>query len=211
MPNNYWGKIGFFLLSMFFFLIIVCILCWDVPISFEEGSSFVGFKTIMETQGILIPMICCIIFIYIGGFLIWLRYFTKNSRIGPIEITDIKNESSEVMSFIASYFFPLVGFNVSSSWRHALVLLILFILIGVIYVKSNIYYCNPTLLAIGFHVYKIKGYNNSGKVFEKTVISFGKITSKDKFKYISIDDKTCFAYKNHDKRRIKTEASVPCC
>lgn len=195
MTNNIAAKIGFYLLSMFFFLLIVSILSWDVPISFEKGSQFVGVQTVLTTEGILIPLICGILFICTAVFLSWLSFTTKSSRIGPIEIKEITNENSEVMSFIASYFFPLVSFNVGGSWRHVIVLFGLFILIGIIYIKSNIYYCNPTLSIVGFHVYKIKGYNNSRKPFDKTVIVFGKLTSTDKFKYISIDDNTCFAYK----------------
>lgn len=195
MTNNYWAKIGFYLLSMVFFLLIVCILSWDVPISFAEGSQFVGFKAIFTTKGILIPLICSVLLLYVAGFLLWLRYFTKGTRIGPIEISNLDNENSEVMSFVASYFFPLVSFNVGGSWRHVVVLFLLFVLIGLIYIKSNLYYCNPTLSIFGFHVYKVNGRTSSRKSFCKTVITFRKISSSDKFKYISIDDNTCFAFK----------------
>lgn len=195
MTNNYWAKIGFYLLSMAFFLLIVCVLSWKVPISFAKGSQFVGFKAIFTTKGILIPIICSVLLLYVAVFLLWLRFFTRGTRIGPIEITKLDNENSEVMSFIASYFFPLVSFNVGGSWRHVVVLFLLFVLIGLIYIKSNLYYCNPTLSIFGFHVYKVNGYTTSRQSFCKTVITFRKISSSDKFKYISIDDNTCFAFK----------------
>ena len=195
MTNNYWAKIGFYLLSMVFFLVIVCILSCDIPVSFEEGSEFVGMKTILTTKGILVPMICGILLLYIIGFLFWLAFFTNGTRIGPIEITEINNENSEIMSFVASYFFPLVSFNVGGSWRHIVVLFFLLILIGIIYIKSNLYYCNPTLSIFGFNVYKVKGHSCSRQKFEKTVITFRRMTSSDSFKYISIDENTCFAFK----------------
>ena len=195
MTDNYCAKIGFYLLSMVFFLLIVCVLSWDVPISFADESKFIGYNAILTTKGILIPLICGCLLLYVGGFLFWLSFFTKGTRIGPVEIKTLENENSEVMSFVASYFFPLVSFNVGGSWRHVVVLLILFVLIGAIYIKSNLYYCNPTLSIFGFHVYKVSGYTSSRQSFSKTVITFRDINPKDKFKYISIDDNTCFAFK----------------
>lgn len=195
MTNNYWAKIGFYLLSMVFFLLIVCVLSWSVPISFAEGSRFVGFRTVLTTKGIIIPIVCGVLLMYVLVFLLWLRFFSKGTRIGPICISKISNENSEVMSFVASYFIPLVSFNVGDSWRHVVVLFVLFVLIGVIYIKSDLYYCNPTISVLGFHVYRIEGETTSGQSFRKVVISFQEIKNTDQFKYISIDNNTCFAFK----------------
>ena len=99
------------------------------------------------------------------------------------------------MSFVASYFFPIVSFNLGATWQHAVVLAFLFVLIGAIYIKADIYYCNPTLMLLGFRVYDAEGLLNKNVGYKQVVISWGKLSDGDDIKYIPIDDKTSFAYK----------------
>ena len=130
-----------------------------------------------------------------GVFCYRLHKWSKGSRIGVVTDTKYENVSSDVMSFVASYFFPLVSFNLGTTWRHTAVLALLFILIGVIYVKADIYYCNPTLLLLGFRTYKVTGKYEEPDDFKRTIIVWGRMKDGDKFKYIPIDENTCFAYK----------------
>ncbi len=193
--NRCWYKIGFYLLSMLFFLIIVMILGTKIPVYFGDDWEFIGLE-VFGRQGVIIPLVCSILLILSLLFCVWLWQWNKGSRMGPVTEVKYENVSSDVMSFVASYFFPLVSFNLSATWQHVVVLGILFVLIGAIYVRADIYYCNPTLLLLGFRVYKATGKYVKNKKFEMTVISWGKLISdEDDIKYIPIDEKTCFAYK----------------
>ncbi|WP_338337291.1 anti-phage protein KwaA [Marseilla massiliensis] len=194
IANKVFAKIGFYLLSMVFFLIIVMILGTDIPVYFGKDAQFVGLKNIFKI-GIIIPVACGLLLLYAGGFACWLKHESKGTRLGPITITEISNVNSEIMSFVAAYFFPLVGFNYSTTWKHVVVLAGLFVLIGAIYIKGDIYYCNPTLSILGYRTYKIKGTTTTGTPFEQTVITSHKMSVEDKFTYITIDSNTCFAYK----------------
>ena len=161
--NKWWYKVGFYLLSMVFFLVIVMILGTSIPVYFGSDWVFMG----------------------------WDIVFSK----GVVTDTKFENVSSNVMSFVASYFFPLVSFNLGTTWRHIVVLALLFVIIGIIYVKADIYYCNPTLLLLGFRTYKVHGKFCENIEFKKTIIVWGHMKDGDKFKYIPIDDNTSFAYK----------------
>jgi len=194
IANKGFAKIGFYLLSMVFFLIIVMILGTDIPVYFGEDAKFVGWSNVFK-MGIIIPFVCALLLLFSGGFACWLKHESKGTRLGPITINEISNVNSEIMSFVAAYFFPLVGFNYSTTWKHVVVLAGLFVLIGAIYIKGDIYYCNPTLSILGYRTYKIKGMTTNRMPFEQTVITRNKMLAGDRFKYIIIDSNTCFAYK----------------
>ena len=193
IANRCFAKIGFYLLSMVFFLIIVMLLGTDIPVYFGKDAKFIGWSNFFK-MGIIIPIVCVLLLLFAGGFAYWLSHKSKGTRLGPITIIEISNVNSEIMSFVAAYFFPLVGFN-STTWKHIVVLAGLFVLIGVIYIKGDIYYCNPTLSILGYRTYKVSGMANNGAPFSQTVITRDRLSVNDRFKYITIDSNTCFAYK----------------
>lgn len=194
IANKGFPKIGFYLLSMVFFLIIVMILGTDIPVYLGKDAQFIGWSNFFK-MGIIIPIVCGLLLLFAGGFACWLRHKSKGTRLGPITIKEISNVNSEIMSFVAAYFFPLVGFNYSTTWKHVVVLAGLFVLIGIIYIKGDIYYCNPTLSILGYRTYKVSGMANNGDPFNQTVITRDRLSVNDRFIYITIDSNTCFAYK----------------
>ncbi len=170
------------------------ILGTKIPVYFGEDWEFIGMKVFLQ-KGVMIPIICLLFIIASLFFCLWLYKWNKSSRLGPVTETTYENVSGDVMSFVASYFIPLVSFNLSATWQHVVVLFLLFILIGVIYVQADIYYCNPTLMVLGFRVYKVIGKHNKNRSFTQTVITWGTLSDGDIIKYIPIDKKTSFAYK----------------
>ncbi len=193
MFTSVFAKIGFYLLSMVFFLIIVLFLGTDIPVYFGRDWKFAGYE-VLCSKGVLIPIICSLLLLYVALFLYRLNHANKGTRLGPIKVVQVANIHTEIMSFVASYFFPLVSFDNSAKWKHLVVLFGLFVLIGCIYIKSNIYYCNPTLSIMGYHVYNVKG-NNSNISLDVVVITRDTLREGDSFKYISIDNTTWFGFK----------------
>lgn len=187
-------QIGFYLLSMAAFFVVVAILGTDIPICFDDGAEFIGLLACLTTPGIIIPIICFIALVAIVIFINYLHQRLKGTTLGPIEVSEVKNINNDVMAFVGSYFLPLVSFNVAEEWQHFLVLIILFTLIGLIYIRANIYYTNPTLLALGYRVYKITGVY-LGTSCSAVVIVRGELKSGDIIKYIPIDDNTFYARK----------------
>ena len=181
-------KWGFYLLSMVFFLGIVILLGFKIPKSWSDYYS---------KPGICISIICVLLLVCSVIFGIYLHTVkTKGTLLGSISINEAQNINFDIMSFFASYCFPLVSFSISDSWRHVIVLGFLFVLIGKIYVGADIYYYNPTLLLFGFRVYRIRGTIVEVKEeIEKVVIVRGTISTGDKLKYIPIDKTTYYAIK----------------
>jgi hypothetical protein len=59
-----------------------------------------------------------------------------------------EDKNSEHLVFLATYVIPLVGFKLDSM-RDSINLGITLLLLGVIYVRTNLFYANPTLSLLG--------------------------------------------------------------
>lgn len=187
-------KIGFYLLSMVFFFIIVMILGTDIPICFDENAEFIGWWACVKNVGIIIPIVCFLFLVYVLFFCMFLKHKMRKAPLGPVRIKKVENVNSEIMAFVGTYFMPLMSFDFADHWTYLLVFVLLFVLIGIIYVKSDIYYINPTLLIFGFRVYRISGVFEN-RSFERTVIVHGQLKPEDEIQYLDIDRNTAYVKK----------------
>lgn len=68
-------------------------------------------------------------------------------------------------------------------------LVIMIIVIGLIYVKTNRFYSNPSLALLGFKIYKGTIHDRGDKEF--VIVCHGELKNDSIIKYIKIDDETC--------------------
>jgi len=98
-------------------------------------------------------------------------YFRFNFQIAeaatnlPVKVTKIENANFESVTFLATYIIPLMCFNLEvnlNADRNLFMLFFMLFLIGWIYIKTNMFYTNPTLAVLGFHIYKINTLKQEG-------------------------------------------------
>lgn len=146
-------KIKLYIVSLWFLFLLLFVVKVNIPLCFGEGSKFIGFKELILTNGI--PLFA-LIFMILGAFF----YFdfnnsiTKGATLLSKKITTIKNLNSETLSFLATYIIPLACLDMDKS-RTLPMLILLLVLIGWIYVRTNLFYTNPTLAIMGFKVYQL--------------------------------------------------------
>jgi len=87
IANKGFAKIGFYLLSMAFFLIIVMILSTDISVYFGKDAKFVGWSNFCK-MGIIIPIVCALLLLFAGGFACWLRHKSKAEAERFIKLFD---------------------------------------------------------------------------------------------------------------------------
>jgi len=186
-------KIGFYILSLWLLFLLIIIITIEIPIYFGEEWAFVGFKYLITHN--VVPIICVILLI-IGS----LSYFdfkhkTKGTPELSFEITEIENINYESLTFLTTYIIPLVCFNFDNL-RQEIVLLILLVVIGMIYIRTGLFYSNPTLAILQFRVYKINGIFR-GKITKSGVILIARedLHKKDKIKYFKLDENIFYAIK----------------
>jgi hypothetical protein len=146
-------KIKLYIVSLWFLFLLLFVVKVNIPICFDGKCEFIGFKALILTNGI--PLFA-LIFMILGAFF----YFgfnssiTKGATLLSKKITSIKNLNSETLSFLATYIIPLACLDMDKS-RSLPMLVLLLILIGWIYVRTNLFYTNPTLAIMGFKVYQL--------------------------------------------------------
>ena len=93
----------------------------------------------------------------------------------------IENTSKATLEYFLTYVVPLLAFNLSG-WQEFSIFGIVFFIIGVLYVKSDLIYMNPTLILLRFNIYKlvlderevvIISKNNNRKGIMNPVIEIG--------------------------------------
>lgn len=179
-------KLSLYMISLwilFFMLIVLKVDVSDIPC--EINCSNIK-RFVCENIFTLI----CILFILFGvvGYVLF-KDLLKNAKQLPIKLKECESVNYENLSFLATYIIPLVCFPMQTD-REIFVMFAVIIIIGCIFVKTNLYYTNPSLVLLGFNVYKVK--TDSQKFREGIVIVRGKLKSGDDVKYLSLSDNVYF-------------------
>ena len=106
----------------------------------------------------------------------------------PFTITKIENINYEHLTFLTTYIVPLVCFNFVAV-RYQFVLLVLLVVICAIYIKTDLFYANPTLALLGFKIYKIEGNFEDGIRENIILISKDNLEKNKRCDYIKLDER----------------------
>src|SRR5690606_24297464 len=118
----------------------------------------------------------------------------KGAKGLPEQITEIENVDWEHLTFLVTYIIPLLSFGLSFNFyqdRNALMFFLVLFIIGLIYVKTNMFYNNPTLAILGYHIYKTTTKDGETIVLISTDI----IQKKDWIRKKHISDNIYFSIK----------------
>ena len=126
-------------MSLWLLFVMIIIITIRIPICFSKDYLFVGISYLLLTN--IIPL-CSGLALLIGGC----SYFNfehqlKGTKELTFKITGIENIDYEHLSFLTTYIIPLVCFLFENLW-YVIVFVILLIIIGFIYIRTDIFYTN---------------------------------------------------------------------
>jgi hypothetical protein len=132
---------------------LIIIIKTNFPICFGNTCKFIGIKTLISEN--IIPL-TSLLLLLLG----WLFYERFKFRINgssnlPVKPESVEDLNYEHLTFLTTYIIPLICFNLDSV-RYSIALLIILFVIGIIYVKTDKFYANPTLAVLGFKLYTIQ-------------------------------------------------------
>ncbi|WAM38912.1 hypothetical protein [Leuconostoc pseudomesenteroides] len=93
------------------------------------------------------------------------------------ENMEISPESDSLMNYVVTYFTPLISFNLYNP-KSVIMNILLFLLIGLMYVGSSATYLNPVLGIFGFRIFGVSGFPNAHHIISR--LSFDEIETVKK-------------------------------
>lgn len=111
------------------------------------------------------------------------------------KVKEIEKIDYEHLTFLTTYIIPLVCFQFDNL-RYIFAFLIILFVIGSIYIRTDLFYANPTLAILNFRIYKVSGEFRNGETRQnKILISKDLIEKEDRVKYYKLDERIYYATK----------------
>ncbi|WP_207893019.1 anti-phage protein KwaA [Shewanella frigidimarina] len=186
-------KIGLYVISIALLFVFIFVLKVNVPICYGEGCEFIGISELLKIN--VVPIICLVCLLWAFFEYKKFRFDLQGSTNIPFKIKKIEGVNYEHLTFLATYVIPLVSFNFDSE-RYLILLGVLLVVMGIIYIKTDLFYANPSLALFGFHIYKVDGsFKNKEERDGIILISLSKLSNSDNVSYIKIDERIYYAEK----------------
>jgi len=188
--DQVWEKFELYILSLWLLFFLIIVVTVDIPYCFGDNCSFIGWGQIINNNKLALISL----FFLILGFIFYARfdYKVSGSTTLPSKIVKIEDVNYEHLTFLTTYIIPLICFNLASA-RYIFALVFLLIIIGVIYVRTDKFYANPTLAVLGFRLYKVTVQTRLLTKDNIIVIIKGRLSEEDKIRMLDLDEKVCFA------------------
>ncbi|HAS8622930.1 hypothetical protein ACS86_00545 [Vibrio alginolyticus] len=122
------------------------------------------------------------------------EYKLSGNTSDTLRVLESKSESYEHLTFLATYIIPFVGFNFDSIPR-LLAYLFLLVIIGLIFIRTGMYYANPTLAIFGYKLYRITLADQNNHYEAVTAIAKDDIKQGVNVYYQFISKTVCFVRK----------------
>ena len=186
-------KFGMYILSLW--LLFILIFINKVSLDICPSCRFATAKELQEiaTQNWL-PIACVIMLALSSCAYFYFAHLINGAKSGPYVVIEVENKNSEHLVFLATYVIPLVGFGLDTA-RQIINLNITLVILGLIYVRTNLFYANPTLSLLGFKVYGAL-IEEGGRSFQVIIISKDELDIGDSINTMELDRKIFFAKKS---------------
>ena len=183
-------KLELYILSLWLLFFLVIIVTADIRICSGDPCEFLGWRVIVANN--VVPLISATFLL--AGVIYYFRfdYRIAGSTSIPVTISEVQDLNYEHLTFLTTYIIPLICFNLTNG-RYLLALVILLIIIGVIYVKTDKFYANPTLAVLGFRLYSATVTRRTGKTTQAVIITKARLREDSLIRYLQLDDRVLFA------------------
>lgn len=147
-------KVGMYLLSLWLLLVLIFVNKIDIDLCF--GCKLASWDELWAIAAKnYLPLLCVAALLVSLGFYTVFARIIRGAKDGPFKVIEIEDKSADHLVFLATYVIPLLSFSLDTP-RQVVSLVITLALIGAIYVRTNLFYANPTLSLLGFKICTVK-------------------------------------------------------
>lgn len=184
-------KIDLYILSLAILFCFFIFITLRFPVCFGAKCEFIGWSLLLKNN--VVPLVCLGLLIYCWIAYRRFKYDTNKTVELPLKIIKIEKINYEHLTFLATYIIPLITFDFEKE-RYVIVLAVLLIIMGVIYIKTDLFYANPSLALLGFNIYKLDvsitgGINKTGLM----LITRRQLKENDMVSYIVLDERVYYS------------------
>jgi hypothetical protein len=184
--NSIRRKIDLYILSLGLLFIFFIIITFKFPDSMPMLGNYEKWIALLVSN--TIPTISLALLLYASYAYKKFEFDLKGAGNIPFEIIKIEGINYEHLTFLATYVVPLISFDFNSG-RQMIVLSLLLIVMGIIYIKTDLFYANPSLALLGFHIFRADGSFKNGNRNGIILISRERLLQDQKVSYIQLDEK----------------------
>lgn len=181
-----WNRIKLYIISLWLLFALVIIKEFDWTM-WKDNAGWVNNIYDLLVSNVLSSLSAVLLVLGVA-FLFNLRYKIKGSLDHPKKITKIKNLNYEHLTFLTTYIIPFICFDLDDK-RNTIIFVFLLVIIGVIYVKTNLFYSNPTLAILGYQIYLVDTLIEK----EMILITQGELNDGDSYSDMKMGDSVFYA------------------
>lgn len=153
-------KVQLYIISLWLLFILVSIkefnfISWQISLKGTDIMYFLS-KNLISTISIALSLLGILFYAFFS-------YDLKGSSKLVKKITKIEDQNFEHLTFLTTYIIPFL--RVKLEGRDLIVTILLLIIIGAIFIKTNLFYKNPTLALLGYKLYKVDTEKKNGLIF----------------------------------------------
>lgn len=183
-------KLKLFIMSFWIFFVLLIIVTVDIPLCAGANCEFIGWKNLLTINNSI--AIVALLFLLFGVlFYYQFLHKLKGDLDLPVKIEKIDNINYEYFALLMTII-SLISFDFKTV-RGLILIIVLMLILGAIFMKTELFYSNPSFALLGFHIYKAD--TNNPNLKNSIFITKDKIKVDDKVKYLRISDKVYFTKK----------------
>ena len=184
-----WKKINLYILSLAILFAFLAVINFPSPkVFFSDETQSILSKNILFLLSLLALLYCCYIYYH-------LEHSLKGSGELACKCQNLKQINYEHLTFLTTYVVPLAGLNLADTNANVYVgVFFLLVLIGAVYIKTDIFYQNPSLALLGFHIYSADVHLKANEQRKGIIlITRTKLEEGQYVDYIKLDDRIYYA------------------
>lgn len=146
-------KIQMYILSLWLLFLLLILASANVSM-FSDVSFTWGFVW-RVLAGNIPSLACCTMLVLCIVCYLSFNCCTTGALQLSVKIKNIENRNADFLVLLSTYIIPLITIDITSC-RHAAILIVLLVVIGVMYVRTDYFLANPTLALIGYRIYGVE-------------------------------------------------------
>lgn len=188
--NSTIEKYELYTLSLWLFFLLLFITNFEVPVCFDQDCEFIGFWQLVSTNIVATVSLCVLL---LGMVFYWkFEFKTKGATSIPVEISNVEDVNYEHLTFLTTYIIPFISLDLSKP-GYPIALAVLLIVTGIMFVKTDKFYANPSLAVLGYKLYSAQVSKRTGTTVKAIIITKDRLHHGSKIEYLELDERVFYA------------------